>query len=108
MASRTVLHFSHDLSTDAANGRATFMVNQSGPHRIEIWQGGNQSGPNPTRWPPGVTVQLFGADGAPITPLITGGFCSLRTTMNAGAGAKWVINGGPIPALHCFTHDLSA
>jgi hypothetical protein len=108
MANRSVLHFSHDLSTDVANARAIFAVNTTGLHRIEIYQLGNQSGPNPTRWPPGATVQLFDTNGAAVTPLITGGFYSGKTTITVGAGAKWVINGGPIPALHCFIHDLSA
>jgi hypothetical protein len=107
MAQRSLLHNSHDLSGDAANGRSTFAVNTTGLHRVEIWQGGNQAGPNATRWPAGATVQLFDTNGAAVTPAVTG-FCSVKTTMTAGAGAKWVITGGPIPALHCFVHDLSA
>jgi hypothetical protein len=59
MANRSVLHVSHDLSSDVSKGRSTFAVNQSGLHRIEVWQGRNLAGPNATRWPPGATVQLF-------------------------------------------------
>lgn len=107
MSTRSVLHLSHDLSTDAANGRATFAVNQNGLHKIEVYQGGNQAGPNATRWPAGATVQLFDTNGLAVTPPLTG-FISVRTTMTAGPGAKWVITNGPIPGLHCSVIDLAA
>jgi hypothetical protein len=107
MAQRNVLHSSHDLSADHASGRVTFAVNQTGPHKIEVWQAGNLAGPSATRWPAGATVQLFDTTGAAVTPPVSS-FYSVKTTMNAGAGAKWVITGGPIPSLKCFVHDLGA